>query len=233
MARIEYPRHPWRRNCLVVGVETIKVGGEHLPLSYSHQTVENLQATTMLFDQIAWATHFAGRGRPLNASEIQMAVDGARTNRQLTPFDLNDGRTPTEVFELIAIAVEVLAKSGDIIVTHNASDHLMPLLTAAETFLGRTFPPLNVVCTAGLERARFGQVWQRPGEPDAEYYKRISEVDGPLPELIDCYFSQEWTDGIMRTTDRFFPVVATHVIYLHHFGGRLLRPQFVSGGAPL
>jgi hypothetical protein len=222
MSKIRHPSELWQRDTLVVAVETIALAGDRVPLSYSSITVENRQITTLLFYPIAWANHDRGpAGRPTQ-EELRRAVATAHTLRPLSPLDLREGDTPLSVFQLAEQVFRTVAKHDSLIVTH-APYGLETLLKTVENWLGVDLPPLSVVDTAVLERARQGGLRQQPGESAGDCYQRIANVSGELPDLTRCSTEHAWPDAGLKPSDRGLAALATHAIYQSHFGGRLLR----------
>jgi hypothetical protein len=223
MSTFKHPAHPWQRDSLVVAVETVVLCGARVPLSYSQVTVEDRQITTSLHYPIAWAkSGRGGAGRP-TAEQLRLAVVTAHTLRTLTPRDLADGDTPWNVLSLLEKVLRIAARTDSLLVMHDPERDLPPLLEAVEAWLDVDLPPLSVVSTGVLERARHLGLSQEPGESAAAFYQRIASAPGDLPDLLSCHREQEWTDEIIKATDRMFPAFATCMIYQHHFKGRLLR----------
>jgi hypothetical protein len=114
---------------------------------------------------------------------------------------------------------------------HDPERDLPVLIRAAEVWTDIDLPPVSVVSTGVLERARRLGMRQESGESAAEFYRRMAVIKGVLPGLLDCYHEYEWPDSLIRPTDRLFGPLATHLVYQHHFGGRLLQPMTQVGGA--
>jgi hypothetical protein len=213
---------PWQRDCLVLAAETIELNGDRVPLSCSLLTVENRQITTLLFYPIAWAkARWGPEGRPTK-EELRRAVATAHTLRPLSPSDLREGDTPMSVFQLVGKVLRTVAKHASLMVAHDPPG-LETLLKTVENRLGINLPPLSVVYTGVLERARQGGLRQQPGESAGDFYQRIANVSGELPDLARSFAEQAWPDAGLKPSDRGFAALATLAIYQNHFGGRLLR----------
>jgi len=223
MDKWKNPTEPWQRDCVVNAVETIELRGERVPLSFSQLIVEDRQITTSLRYQVAWGRCRQGRMAKLTRDELGQAISTAQTLRQLQPKDLMEGDLPWNFFSLFKTVFRCIAECDSLVVMHDPDRDLPILIRAVEGWMGIDLPPVSVVSVAALERARHLGLNQNHGETPAAFYQRIKAVDGALPNLMRCYREQEWTDGVMRPTDRLFPAFATCMMYQHHFGGRLLR----------
>lgn len=226
MTETKWPTHPWQRDCLVVAVQSIELGGERVPFSFELMTVEDRQITTLSSLAVAWARR--GRpGRPTD-DELRQALATARALRPLSPEDLARGETPLSAFQLAGKVLRTAARHDSLLVTHDP-DGLRALLRSVEGWLDVDLPPLSVVHTAVLERARHRRLRQHPGESDGDFYARLEAADGELPNLCRSYAELEWPDGGLRTTDRGFAALATHALYQSHFHGRLLGAAAGAG----
>lgn len=222
MSRLKHPAHPWQRDCLVVAVDTIELNGERVPLSYSQLTVEDHRITTSLFHPIAWMCYRWGRDRKLTQEELSQAVASAHTYRKLVPEDLREGDAPWNVFSLIEKVFRCACRHDSLVVMHDPGRDLPVLMDAVEAWMDVDLPPVSVVSTGVLERARRLGLRQDHGETAAAFYRRMAGVDSPLPDLLPCLREQELVDPTPGPDDRLFPVMATFAVYQQHFGARLL-----------
>ena len=209
----------WQVDYTVIAVETIELAQETLPISYSHMTVEQHEIAGTAFQQIAWGRHFVGSSQA--RSELRLALPKANTLRQLTLQDLDAGFLPLEVLASCEKVLRLVAKSKTLVVTHDQSG-LSALLNAVESWLDCDLPPLNVVSTGVLERARIANLVLKPTESPRDFYRRVANFPGDIPDLLSSYTSTGLNDGILEPSHRIFPGFATHRLYQHHFGNRLL-----------
>jgi hypothetical protein len=219
VAILKNPTELWTRDCLVVAIETIELGGQILPLSYGQQTVKDRQITSSLFMQVAWARFYSGPA-PTKA-DLQKAVATAQTLRRLEVSDLYEGEEPVSVFGLVEKILRTASKHRTLIVAHAVCPGLVALLDAVEQGRGVTLPTIDVVSTAVLERARQKGQPQGPHEKGCDFYRRIAAVGGELPDLTTCWNELEWNDLPVTPADRLFPVLATHLVYQRHLQRRL------------
>jgi hypothetical protein len=219
---MKHPAHPWQRDCLVVALETIELRGERLPLSYSQLTVEDRQITTALHYPVGWGRCRQGRAARPTGQELELAIATAHTLRPLSLEDLMEGDTPWNVFSLVEKVFRTAAQHDSLLVMHDPGRDLPVLVRAVAAWLDVDLPPVSVVSTAVLERACRLGLRQESGESPGDFYRRIATVEGELPGLLDCR-SQKWADGLLRSADRLFAAMTTHLLYQHHFGGRLLQ----------
>jgi hypothetical protein len=216
MANIHHAREPWQHNFIVVEAETIVFGGESVPLTITVTHVEGRRITNSTFIQVAWAIHFDAIGHKSTKEEVEQALATIRPPVRTSPATLRQGTRPYTAFEFAGKVFQAAAQSGGLIVTHDPGQGLTQIFAATEAFLDTDLPPVNVVSTAVLERAR--RAGQRPfsGESPAEFYRRIAEADGELPDLRDCCRDQGLWDGLPRPKDHLFPASATFAIYQKH-----------------
>lgn len=219
MAKSKHPSNPWQNNYIVFGVETIELAQETLPISYSHMTVEANEIAGTAFQQIAWGRHFAGSS--VARGELRQALPAANTLRQLTLQDLDAGSLPLEALTNCEKVLRLAAKNKTLIVTHDQSG-LSALLNAIESWLDRDLPPLTVVSTGVLERARLAKLVLKPTESPRDFYRRVANFPGDEPHLLGSFTASGLNDGIMEPSHRMFPAFATHRLYQYHFGNRLL-----------
>ncbi len=219
---IRCPESPWELDSVVVAAETIELAGASVPISYSLMVVENQQIRDSHFIPIAWDRRLLAKWRGLNAAEVQAALQGADTLRQISSADLETGETPEVVYEYLQGIFAFAAEEDIIIVTHGENKGLASLLTAIERQLGTTLPPLDVVCTGILERARRAKVVQRDDESPSGFYRRIKNLRGEVPGVATCLREHKPTNEHslsvfpFRSTDSLFPLFATHWIYQFH-----------------
>jgi hypothetical protein len=221
--RTATPAELWQRDNLVVAVETIDLAGETVPLSFSQLTVEDRQITASFFHPVAWGKYPRGSGGQPCRGELVKALATAGADRRLTLAELDEGDMPLAVFGRAGQVLRCAAQQGSLVVTHS-QDRLRALLDAVEAWLDVDLPPVSVVSTAVLERARRLGASPERGEPDSSFYRRAAGLVGDLPGLTRCRAELQALGLPPAPAGRMFPATMTHLIYQCHFGGRLLRP---------
>lgn len=222
MGKITTPVDPWQRDVIVVAIETVELSGVTVALSVGYVHVVDRQVGVPEFRQIDWTRRWDGHSRWLSDDDLRQALSRSNSLRGLTVGQLKHGERPYIVHELCDRIVRVAVGTGTLIVTHQVRPAFTALLDGIEGWLDLDLPPISVLSTGVLERARMGGHRHSPGETAGRFYRRMSALRKDEPDLRRC--QEELGLGeCLDPNDELYGVMTTCSIYQAHMEGRLFQ----------